>query len=442
MTSSSRPSASARRPASGVRRSWERKLTSSWRAWSAARSRRRDSASVSRVRASSASTSSNSGGWDVRGSAAVVSVSAARSVALASATSSVETGVQLLTRPAHPPRHQPGADGGQRQRRQQRDEHHGGVVLGQEHQLHVDADTGRDRDHRGQGRGDQLRPQGSVTLQLQQATPAPPTTRQRPRVNSRTAVQPAHPAVPELSARDAIVAAGLDQPVPAPMDGQQQPRIRRVVLELLAQPAHVHGDRRTVAEVPTPDPTHQHLPAEDLVDVHRQEREQVELADGQRQQPAVAAGLPAGAVDGQRTDGDPTGGRRVARALVGAAQQRVDAEYDLARRERLDHVVVGTGLQTRPAGPAPRRARTGSAPQRCHRCCRRRRSTSSPDRPGSITSSTTTSWAQPPPLLERIGAVGRPVHLQVLAAQVGEQHLGNRRVVLDDQHGARHVASE
>ena len=136
--------------------------------------------------------------------------------------------------------------------------------------------------------------------------------------------------------------------------------------------------------------------AEGLAGVDGEEREQVELPGGQREQLAAAA--PARAAWPTRGDVDVHGPDR--RLLVeqlgagqplGAPQQGLDPQHDLARGERLDHVVVGAGLQTdQPVLllAAGRQHDDGGVVAGVRR---RRRRTSSPDSPGSIRSRMTTS---------------------------------------------------
>ena len=76
---------------------------------------------------------------------------------------------------------------------------------------------------------------------------------------------------------------------------------------------------------------------------------------------------------------------RRAREPLGPAQQRLDPQHDLARGERLHHVVVRAGLQ--PDQPVLLLAAGGQDDHRRGVADRRRRrSSSSPDRPGSIRS--------------------------------------------------------
>ena len=79
---------------------------------------------------------------------------------------------------------------------------------------------------------------------------------------------------------------GARHPVAGSADGEHERGIGRVALELLPQPAYVHGHRRRVTEVPAPDPAQQLLLAEGLARVAGQEGQQVELPRGQRQRPA------------------------------------------------------------------------------------------------------------------------------------------------------------
>jgi hypothetical protein len=106
----------------------------------------------------------------------------------------------------------------------------------------------------------------------------------------------------------------------------------------------VDRHRRLVAERPVPHLLQQLLAAERRARPLQQEGEQVELAGGQREQPATEARLVRGQVDDQVAVADDPGGVR-AQGRTAAAQDRVDAEHQLARAERLAHVVVSAELQ-------------------------------------------------------------------------------------------------
>jgi hypothetical protein len=102
-----------------------------------------------------------------------------------------------------------------------------------------------------------------------------------------------------------------------------------------------------VPEAPAPHPFQELGPAERLIRVGDQERQQVELADGQRQ---VAAGHrgPPGADVHLQVPVTECGPRARGRGHVaGPAQHRRDPQHQLAGAERLGDVVVSADLQAR-----------------------------------------------------------------------------------------------
>src|SRR5438045_141352 len=60
-------------------------------------------------------------------------------------------------------------------------------------------------------------------------------------------------------------------------DGTQQQRRRRFLLDLVADPAYVHGDGRLVAERPAPHPFHQLGAGERLSGMGHEEGDQIAL---------------------------------------------------------------------------------------------------------------------------------------------------------------------
>jgi hypothetical protein len=70
-------------------------------------------------------------------------------------------------------------------------------------------------------------------------------------------------------------------------------------------------------------------------------KEQVELLAAQIQGLAVDGGHPAAGVDGESTDSD----RRVGVVTVDSTEHGPDAGVELVGRVRLDHVLVGTGVE-------------------------------------------------------------------------------------------------
>src|SRR3954454_21020295 len=88
--------------------------------------------------------------------------------------------------------------------------------------------------------------------------------------------------------------------------GHDAPGHGRVGLELLAQPPHMDGDSRGVAERPAPHLGQQLLAGEGLTRVPHQEDEQVVLAGGQLDQLAVDPDLVRGQVHNQVSVGHGT----------------------------------------------------------------------------------------------------------------------------------------
>ena len=230
---------------------------------------------------------------------------------------------------------------------------------------------------------------------------------------------------------------GARQPVARTAHGPDESRVGRVGLDLLPQPTDVHRDRRGVTEVPTPHPAQQLLLAERLAGVGGEEGQQVELPRGQAQRLAVQLSLARRRVDDQRPDGDGRAQQRRIAEPLGAAEQRLDPQYQLARREGLDHVVVGAGLQ--PDQPVlllaagrqhhDRRvvAESAAAAQQLQTGQARQHDVQDHH-----------VGAEPLPHLGGLGSVGAPLHPVAGPAEVGEQHLRHRRVVLDDQHRRSH----
>ncbi len=104
-------------------------------------------------------------------------------------------------------------------------------------------------------------------------------------------------------------------------------------------------DGGQVAEVPAPHLAHQLLPAEHSPGVGEQERQEVELAQGEGEFGAVLGGAP-----GRRVQ-DETGGaqRPGVRPGPGAAQYGLHAQHEFTRAERLGDVVVRAHLQAEDA---------------------------------------------------------------------------------------------
>jgi hypothetical protein len=112
-------------------------------------------------------------------------------------------------------------------------------------------------------------------------------------------------------------------------------------LELAAQVADEDvGDVRPRVEGVAPDLLVQPAAIDDLVGVVHEEAQQLELAAGE-----VEVAIAARGAVGARVEAQVAGLDDLVLAGRAAAQQRVQARSDLRERERLDHVVVGAGLQ-------------------------------------------------------------------------------------------------
>ena len=163
--------------------------------------------------------------------------------------------------------------------------------------------------------------------------------------------------------------------------------------------------------------------------------EQVELALGQRELLAVERDRPHRGVDPQRPDLDRR--RRLLGRRRDPAQHRVDPRHQFLGREGLDHVVVGAAAQAdepigllaargqqdhrRPACPAVRAA---AASPRSHRCR------------GSITSSTIRSGLCCSAACSAAGPSAAVEGLVSCPLEVAGDDLDDRRLVVDDEHGA------
>ena len=126
-------------------------------------------------------------------------------------------------------------------------------------------------------------------------------------------------------------------------DRGDPPRLRRVGLDLLPQPADVHGDRRLVAELPPPHLREQLRAGEGPAGVGEQERQQVELAGGERERRAGQGRAPGAPRSTRRSPSDQRAGVRGRGRCP--AQHGADAQHQLAGAERLAHVVVGAQLE-------------------------------------------------------------------------------------------------
>src|SRR3954453_3024178 len=110
-------------------------------------------------------------------------------------------------------------------------------------------------------------------------------------------------------------------------DGHQTHRMGRVVLELLPQPAYVHGHGRVVAERPAPHVAQEVLAREHRVGMGDEVVQQVELTRGHRY-------AYVGPRDHSRpwVDHDVAGADRTAdrSRLSRTTQHRVDSQHELA----------------------------------------------------------------------------------------------------------------
>ena len=215
-------------------------------------------------------------------------------------------------------------------------------------------------------------------------------------------------------------------------------RPRGVPLDLLPQPAYVHGHRRVVADRPAPDLLQQVLARVRRTRVREQEAQQVELTHGQGEHRTVAGRHVGGLVDDQVAVDQPL--RR--RGGAGTTQHGVDPQDQLARAERLADVVVRAGLETHhPVGLLPQRGQhdhghvaAGPQPTADLQAVDAGQHQVEHDQVGGGVA----HHAQ------RGLAVGRLDHLVLVGAQVGDDHLTHGVVVVDHQdagHGYLLLAS-
>ena len=126
------------------------------------------------------------------------------------------------------------------------------------------------------------------------------------------------------------------------------------MLELLAQPVHVDGDRGAVAHgVLTPHALVEGLPAEDGVRPLGQEQQELVLAVGECDFAVCHAHGVRGGADTHVAKNKVTclgfvclnGRRGSASCALGSGEARLHASHEHAWRERLGHVVVGANAQ-------------------------------------------------------------------------------------------------
>jgi hypothetical protein len=134
--------------------------------------------------------------------------------------------------------------------------------------------------------------------------------------------------------------------VPAAIDAEhrrQQTGFGGVRLDLLPEPTNVHGDRRFVSELPPPHVGEQLSSGQRLPGIAQEVHQQVEFAAGQPKVGTRPAGLVGCHVDTQVSVGEgfPLNRRRA----LGAPQNGLHPQHDLAGTERFGDVVVGAHLQ-------------------------------------------------------------------------------------------------
>src|SRR6266511_2691446 len=112
---------------------------------------------------------------------------------------------------------------------------------------------------------------------------------------------------------------------------------------LLAHATNVNGHRAGVARVRvSPDAVHQLLAGEDAARMRQEEPEQIELLGGQLEQLAVAPNFAGGLIDLELTEDDALG---LGRRRTASAEDVANTDCELARGERLGHVVVCAELE-------------------------------------------------------------------------------------------------
>src|SRR5208283_329717 len=152
---------------------------------------------------------------------------------------------------------------------------------------------------------------------------------------------PCAPGAPPARSRRLRLVSVTDAP-----HGHDAPGHGRVGLEFLAQPPHVHGDGRGVAERPAPHLGEQLLPGERLARVPHQEDEQVILARGQLDQLAVGPDFVRRKVHDQVAVGDGAEVELVGKAgAAGPSQHRAHAEGQFTRAKGLGDIVVRAGFE-------------------------------------------------------------------------------------------------
>src|SRR5438128_3144577 len=136
----------------------------------------------------------------------------------------------------------------------------------------------------------------------------------------------------------------IAQTVPHPAHRLQHPRVAARLLQLAAQGLDVDVHRPIADDhVAAPDGVEDLAALEDAPRAAQEERQQVELRPGERKPALADTGLARARIQGQQSRAQRfLLGRR---ALRGAAEDGANARRHLARREGLEHVVVGADLE-------------------------------------------------------------------------------------------------
>ena len=204
------------------------------------------------------------------------------------------------------------------------------------------------------GPGVRVRGRLRVALELVEALVHEPPLERRDDHQVRAAERAAHDqeqrdrqrrADPAREAHPAVATPSRNR-YPAPRTVRISSGSRGVALDLLAQVPDVHVDRPRLAVVrASPDALEQLPPAEDDAGVARQEREELELDEGQLDRLAAHLHRAAREVDHDLAAVDDlVAAARMVRCR-GAAQERTHAAAELPDREGLRDVVVGAELE-------------------------------------------------------------------------------------------------
>src|SRR5680860_811818 len=207
----------------------------------------------------------------------------------------------------------------------------------------------------------------------------------------------------------------------------------RVVLELLAQAAHVHRHRGGVAVGITPDSLQQLLPTKRTPRTRRQEHDEVELAGRERHGNASLAHVVGRDLDAQIPGLDLVGQLLTRRHRSrGSTQDRLHASGELTRRERLGDVVVRAELQTHHAVVFV--ASGGEHDHRHRRVLPQAPADLETVDPGQHEVEDHEVRPLSGRVVERGLAVTDRVHRETLALEVAHNDLTHCRIILDDEH--------